>query len=107
MEDELRAAQLREWVYRDPLTGAPMPIVEPAGNALRASRAAFLANPMAVTLLEAMPDLAVVLNSQRQVPIVVKLPAEARAYSARIEALAQARVTMASVGPERTQLVTR
>lgn len=35
------------------------------------------------------------------------LPAEARAYIARIEALAQVRVTMASVGPERTQLVTR
>ncbi|MCL6510461.1 MAG: adenylosuccinate synthase [Anaerolineae bacterium] len=35
------------------------------------------------------------------------LPAEARAYIARIEALAQVRVTMASVGPERMQLVTR
>ena len=36
-----------------------------------------------------------------------ELPAEARAYIARIEALAQVRVTMASVGPERTQLVAR
>jgi adenylosuccinate synthase len=36
-----------------------------------------------------------------------ELPSEARAYIARIEALAQVRVTMASVGPERTQLVTR
>ncbi|GIV83655.1 MAG: adenylosuccinate synthetase [Candidatus Roseilinea sp.] len=35
------------------------------------------------------------------------LPAEARAYIARIEALAGVRVTMVSVGPEREQLVVR
>ncbi|MFN4293077.1 MAG: adenylosuccinate synthase [Thermoflexales bacterium] len=35
------------------------------------------------------------------------LPAEARAYIARIEALAGVRVTMVSVGPEREQLVAR
>lgn len=43
----------------------------PAGRAaphdLAAARAEFLANPLAVTLLEAIPDLAMVLNQQRQI----------------------------------------
>ena len=36
-------------------------------KALRSARAAFQSNPIAVTLLEAIPDPAVVLNSDRQI----------------------------------------